>query len=68
VKQRLDVIRNFVPTIDRIVEKLPKKCRLDDALDAFAAAWSAKRFSEGEAIILGGNEYDEQGYPLRIVI
>ena len=68
VKQRLDAIRNFVPTIDRVVEKLPKKCRIDDALDAFAAAWSAKRFSQGEAIILGGNEYDEQGYPLRIVI
>ena len=68
VKQRLDAIRKFVPTIDRVVKKLPKKCRMDDALDAFAAAWSARRFSEGEAIILGGNEYDEQGYPLRIVI
>ncbi len=68
VKQRLDAIRNFVPTIDIVVEALPKKCKIDDALDAFAAAWSAKRFSQGEAIILGGNEYDEQGYPLRIVI
>ena len=68
VKQRLDAIRNFVPTIDGVVEALPKKCKIDDALDAFAAAWSAKRFSQGEAIILGGNEYDEQGYPLRIVI
>ena len=68
VKQRLDAIRNFVPTIDIVVEELPKKCKIDDALDAFAAAWSAKRFSQGEAIILGGNEYDEQGYPLRIVI
>ena len=68
VKQRLDAIRNIVPTIDAVVEKLPKKCKIDDALDAFAAAWSAKRFSQGEAIILGGSEYDEQGYPLRIVI
>jgi len=68
IKQRLDAIRNTVPTIDTVVEKLPKKCKIDDALDAFAAAWSAKRFSQGEAIILGSNEYDEQGYPLRIVI
>ena len=68
VKQRLDAIRNFVPTIDVVVGALPKKCKIDDALDAFAAAWSAKRFSQGEAIILGGNEYDEQGHPLRIVI
>ena len=66
--QRLDAIRNIVPSIDEAVEKLPKKCKIDDALDAFAAAWSAKRFSQGEATILGSDEYDEQGYPLRIVI
>ena len=68
IQQRLVVLRNIVPRIDTIVEKLPKKCNIDDALDAFAAAWSAKRFSQREAIILGGDEYDEQGYPLRIVI
>ncbi|MEC7924018.1 MAG: DUF429 domain-containing protein [Actinomycetota bacterium] len=68
IEQRLTALQNIVPNIDTIVEALPKKCSIDDALDAFAAAWSAKRHSQGEAIILGGDEYDEQGYPLRVVI
>ena len=68
IQQRITALRNIVPDIDKIVEQLPKKCKIDDALDAFAAAWSARRFSQGEAIILGGDKYDEQGYPLRLVI
>jgi predicted RNase H-like nuclease len=39
----------------------------DDHLDAMAAAWSAARWATGQAEQLG-NETDERGLPMRIVI
>jgi len=39
---------------------------LDDALDAAAAAWSARRIVRGEAICLGNGEVDKTGYPMNI--
>jgi predicted RNase H-like nuclease len=39
----------------------------DDHLDAAACAWSALRFVEGVADVLGG-EPDERGFPQRIVV
>lgn len=68
VQQRTTLLREVVTDLEEIVETLPKKCRIDDALDAFAAAWSAMRYANGTATILGDGEYDHQGYPMRIVI
>ncbi len=46
---------------------LPAGARLDDALDALAAAWSAQRWSRGEAEIIGA-EQDDRGRPAGIVV
>lgn len=45
----------------------PRPARLDDALDALACAWTARRWLAGTAETLG-NEVDELGTPMRIVV
>lgn len=45
----------------------PPRVAIDDALDAIAAAWSARRWAEGRAETLGG-ELDRHGRPMRIVV
>lgn len=45
----------------------PKPARPDDALDALACAWTARRWLSGRAEVLGG-ELDDRGIPMRIVV
>jgi predicted RNase H-like nuclease len=44
----------------------PGTAALDDALDALACAWTARRFAAGTATVLGGDP-DPTGVPMRIV-
>jgi predicted RNase H-like nuclease len=46
---------------------LPAGARLDDVLDALAAAWSAARWAAGTAEVLGA-ETDDRGRPMRVVV
>ena len=46
---------------------LPTGARLDDVLDALAAAWSAQRWASGVAEVLG-EEIDDRGRPMRVVV
>jgi predicted RNase H-like nuclease len=46
---------------------LPSGARLDDVLDALAAAWSAHRWAAGTAEVLG-EETDDGGRPMRVVV
>ena len=46
---------------------LPSGARLDDVLDALAAAWSAQRWAAGTAEVLG-EEVDDRGRPMRVVV
>jgi predicted RNase H-like nuclease len=46
---------------------VPRPARTDDALDALACAWTARRWLAGEAEVLG-DEVDEMGRPMRIVV
>jgi predicted RNase H-like nuclease len=46
---------------------LPAGARLDDVLDALAAAWSAARWASGTAEVLGA-EVDDRGRPMRVVV
>lgn len=46
---------------------LPAGARLDDVLDALAAAWSAQRWACGGAEVLGA-ELDDRGRPMRVVV
>lgn len=45
---------------------LPAGARLDDVLDALAAAWSAQRWAQGRAEVFGA-ERDDRGRPMMIV-
>lgn len=47
--------------------ELPAGARLDDVLDALAAAWSAQRWAGGAAEVLGA-EVDDRGRPMRVVV
>jgi predicted RNase H-like nuclease len=47
---------------------LPSGARLDDVLDALAAAWSAHRWALGVAEVLGAGEVDDRGRPMRVVV
>ena len=51
----------------RALGDLPPGARLDDALDALAAAWSAQRWAAGTAEVLG-EELDDRGRPMRVVV
>jgi hypothetical protein len=46
---------------------LPVGTRLDDALDALAASWSVARWARGAAEVIG-EEIDERGRPMRVVL
>ncbi len=46
---------------------LPAGARMDDVLDALAAAWSARRWACGTAEVLGA-EVDDRGRPMRVVV
>lgn len=46
---------------------LPSGARLDDVLDALAAAWSAARWATGAAEAIG-EERDVRGRPMRVVV
>ena len=61
--QRIDLLQEFVPDLESVLCSLPRKCKMDDALDAFAAAWTAKRYVRGKSVIIGGRDYDKDGYP-----
>jgi predicted RNase H-like nuclease len=40
----------------------------DDVLDAAAAAWSARRWAAGAAIVLGDGSLDARGLPMRVAV
>lgn len=45
----------------------PVQAGLDDALDALACAWTARRWAAGTAQVLGEGQRDGAGLPMRIV-
>ena len=65
-KARLDVLRSWLPGAV-LPSPLPGRARPDDCLDALVCAWTALRWSRGEADVLGG-EVDGLGVPMRIVV
>jgi predicted RNase H-like nuclease len=63
---RLDALRRWLPDLV-LPAPLPGRARADDGLDALACAWTALRWSRGEADVLG-DEVDAVGVPMRIVV
>lgn len=65
--QRLGALRPVWPGVAELVAAAPYPARADDALDALACAWVARRWAAGEATVLGGNTRDSHGLTMRIV-
>jgi predicted RNase H-like nuclease len=63
---RLDVLRGWLPDLALPIP-LPGRAKPDDCLDALACAWTAARWSRGQADVLG-DETDPTGLPMRIVV
>ncbi|MHA6795949.1 DUF429 domain-containing protein [Pseudonocardia bannensis] len=64
--QRIAALARWVDPAVALAD-LPAGARLDDVLDALAAAWSARRWARGCAEVIG-NETDERGRPMRVVV
>lgn len=68
IGRRLAALRLHVPTLDDVLADAPADCAIDDALDALAAAVSARRHVEGVATVFGADAgVDPTGHPLRII-
>ena len=63
--QRLRALAGWVDVGD--LAEVPPAVRLDDALDALAAAWSAARNRDGAAESIGDGEPDARGLRMEIV-
>ena len=68
VGQRLNALNHMVDAAAALAD-VPREAKLDDALDALAAAWSAQRWLQGSAEVLPDPPpYDARGRPMRIVV
>jgi predicted RNase H-like nuclease len=63
--QRLRALR-AVMDVEEALVKAPAGVPLVDALDACAAAWSARRLADGTAECVGDGTTDSRGRPMRI--
>ena len=68
VVERLDLLEPHFPEVRRqlLAAALPKVA-IDDVLDAYAAAWSARRMASGDALVIGDSKRrDRAGYRLTV--
>jgi predicted RNase H-like nuclease len=63
--QRLRALR-AVMDVEQALDDAPSGVPMTDALDACAAAWSARRLVEGAAECVGDGSTDRRGRPMRI--
>jgi predicted RNase H-like nuclease len=63
--QRLTALRS-VMDVDAALAAAPRRVPAVDALDACAAAWSARRIADGTAQCVGDDARDTRGRPMRI--
>jgi predicted RNase H-like nuclease len=63
--QRLAALRAVMDVEEALLDAPPRVPAVD-ALDACAAAWSARRIAEGTASSVGGDGRDARGRPMRI--
>lgn len=66
-ERRALVQRHLGLRAEALADRLPGAAP-DDVLDAAANAWTARRWHDGTALVLGDGTVDERGIPLRIVI
>ena len=65
VRRRL--LASWLPTLRQALANVPRGAGRDDALDALACAWVARRWRCGKATVLGDGARDARGLVMRIV-
>lgn len=67
VAERVDLLRPYFDSIAEAVIHRPPGAAVDDVLDGFAAAWTARRLARREALVLGDDAArDDRGFRLTI--
>lgn len=64
--QRLALLRKEFVDVDARLSARPRRCAVDDVLDAYAVAWTARRWLAGESVRLGG-ELDSRGLRMEVI-
>ena len=64
---RLQLLTAWLPAVLEALTGVPAGAALDDALDALACAWVARRWARGCAAVLGDGSRDARGLVMRIV-
>jgi predicted RNase H-like nuclease len=64
---RLQLLTAWLPSVLEALADVPARAGLDDALDALACAWVARRWLRGTATVLGDGGRDARGLLMRIV-
>jgi predicted RNase H-like nuclease len=65
--ERLALLRTVFTDIDSHVGRKIFRTRPDDVLDAFVAAWSARRWASKTHLQLGG-DVDERGLRMEMIV
>jgi len=63
---RVQRLATWLPAVATIIADAPARARPDDALDALACAWVARRWRAGTACVLGDGARDSRGLAMRI--
>jgi len=63
---RVQRLATWLPAVATIVANVPARAGPDDALDALACAWVARRWRAGTACVLGDGARDSRGLVMRI--
>jgi predicted RNase H-like nuclease len=65
---RLDLLTAPFPGSAALLTARARGAAPDDVLDAAAAAWSARRWAAGTALVLGDGSTDRRGLPMRVAV
>ena len=66
--ERLALLRPRVGDLTALLDHRPSGVAADDLLDAVAVAEAMARHRRGEALVLGGDDLDARGLPMRLVV
>jgi predicted RNase H-like nuclease len=65
---RLALLAEPFPGSTEMLVARARGAAADDVLDAAAAAWSARRWASGTALVLGDGSLDSRGLPMRVAV
>jgi predicted RNase H-like nuclease len=66
--ERLALLAEPFPDSSALLSARARGAAADDVLDAAAAAWSARRWAAGTALVLGDGAHDGRGLPMRVAV